>query len=138
MQVHIFESPKSIYNIHNKTHEFIFNREMLEDAPLVTSALRQLDEEQRALNQLNKYRQAIVRIQFPNQLVLQGIFSSKEKVKELYDFVRNFLQYPEKDFILCTLLIHHKYKVQINFYLILIIHFQTQLHQSTNWIQKRF
>lgn len=73
----------------------------LEDSPLLTSAQRELERDKEKLNRLNKYKQAIIRIQFPSQLVLQGLFGPLETVQTIRDFVKTYLEHPEADFALC-------------------------------------
>lgn len=79
-------------------------REELEEAPLLTEAQRQLNQEKRILNQLHKYRCALIRIQFPDQFVLQAIFTPLETVQKIKDFVKNYLADPSCDFTICTTL----------------------------------
>lgn len=73
----------------------------LEDAPLLTAAQRELERDKARLSRLHKYQQAIIRIQFPSQLVLQGHFSPLENVQAIKDFVKTYLEHPESDFTLC-------------------------------------
>lgn len=77
-------------------------REQLEDAPLLTDAQRRLEEDKRTLNQLHKYRQTIIRIQFPDQFVLQGLFGPLETVETVKEFIRNYLEDPASDFTIYT------------------------------------
>ncbi|XP_011496389.1 PREDICTED: tether containing UBX domain for GLUT4 [Ceratosolen solmsi marchali] len=75
---------------------------MLEDAPLITAAQRELEENKTKLNILHKYQQAVIRIQFPNQFVLQGLFGPLETVQSIKDFIKTYLEHPEEDFVLYT------------------------------------
>lgn len=77
-------------------------REELEDAPLMTEAQRQLEQNKKILEQLNKYRCTIIRIQFPDQLVLQATFKPLETVQAIKDFVKNYLDDPTCDFTVYT------------------------------------
>lgn len=77
-------------------------REDLEDAPLLTDAQRQLSNDKRVLSQLHKYRHTIIRVLFPNQLVLQGVFSPLETVRTIRDFVASYLCEPQSEFTLYT------------------------------------
>ncbi|KAJ8684212.1 hypothetical protein QAD02_020004 [Eretmocerus hayati] len=74
----------------------------LQDAPLLTAALRELEKDKAKLNYLHKYQQSIIRIQFPSQMVLQGLFKPLETVQTIKDFVRTYLEHPESDFTLYT------------------------------------
>ena len=76
-------------------------REALTDAPLSTSAQRELESNKSTLKTLHKYRRAVIRIQFPNQLVLQGLFGPLETIQNVKDFVKGYLASPDKEFALC-------------------------------------
>jgi len=58
-----------------------------EDAPLLTSAMRQKREEAKFAN----YHRTLIRIHFPDKTVLQGMFRLRETVGALYDFVSSNL-----------------------------------------------
>ncbi|XP_015587370.1 tether containing UBX domain for GLUT4 [Cephus cinctus] len=77
-------------------------REELEEAPLQTVSQRELDHNKRTLQQLHKYRRTVIRIQFPDQMVLQGLFGPLETIQTIKDFVKNYLANPDVDFILYT------------------------------------
>ncbi|XP_035741668.1 tether containing UBX domain for GLUT4-like [Vespa mandarinia] len=77
-------------------------REELEEAPLLTEAQRQLEQNKRTLEQLNKYRRTVIRIQFPDQLVFQACFKPIESVQVIKDIIRNYLCDPSCDFTLYT------------------------------------
>ncbi|XP_008543249.1 tether containing UBX domain for GLUT4 [Microplitis demolitor] len=78
-------------------------RDDIEGAPLTTNAQRKLERDRATLNKLHKYRRTILRIQFPNQMVLQGIFGPLETVQMVKDFVKGYLADSEQDFTLyCT------------------------------------
>lgn len=79
-------------------------REELEDAPLLTETQRQLDRDKHTLDMLNKYRNTVIRIQFPDQFVLQGVFGLVETVQHVKDFVKNHLDNPECEFSICKYL----------------------------------
>lgn len=74
----------------------------LEDSPLLTEAQRQTESNKKKLDHVNKYHWAIIRIQFPDQLVLQGLFRPEETVQDIKNFVRNYLKNPENEFVLYT------------------------------------
>ncbi|XP_036140946.1 tether containing UBX domain for GLUT4 isoform X2 [Monomorium pharaonis] len=77
-------------------------REQLEEAPLLTEAKRQLDRDKHFLNRLNKYRRAVIRIQFPDQFVLQGLFGPLETIQTVKDFIKNYLDDPDCEFTIYT------------------------------------
>ncbi|KAF3424037.1 hypothetical protein E2986_02341 [Frieseomelitta varia] len=66
-------------------------RKELEEAPLLTNVQRQSNKEKRTSDQLNKYHYTIIRIQFPDQFVLQGLFQPMETVQAIKDFVKCYL-----------------------------------------------
>lgn len=74
----------------------------LDEAPLLTLAQRKLDEDKRILHHLHKYRKTVIRIQFPDQLVLQGLFGPLETVQTVKDFVKIYLADQNAQFILYT------------------------------------
>ncbi|XP_034486714.1 tether containing UBX domain for GLUT4 [Drosophila innubila] len=74
-----------------------------EDAPLLTSNLRELERQKAMLAKLNQYKDCVLRIQFPNRYVLQGIFKPHEPVSRVEDFVRAFLANPSEQFHLFTI-----------------------------------
>ncbi|KAL5277807.1 ASPSCR1 family protein [Megaselia abdita] len=59
--------------------------------PLLTARMREAALERERTEAIQHYKTTIMRIQFPDRLVLQGKFKSTEKVSDIYDFVRNFL-----------------------------------------------
>ncbi|CAK9830565.1 Tether containing UBX domain for GLUT4 [Anthophora retusa] len=77
-------------------------RKQLEEAPLLTNVQRKLNQEKETLNQLHKYRYTIIRIQFPDEFVLQGLFRPMERVQAIKDFIKNYLVDANSDFIIFT------------------------------------
>ncbi|KAG5314969.1 ASPC1 protein, partial [Acromyrmex insinuator] len=77
-------------------------KEQLEDAPLLTEAQRQLDQNKHILDRLVKYRRAVIRIQFPDQFVLQGLFEPLETIKAIKDFIKSYLENPDCEFTIYT------------------------------------
>lgn len=71
------------------------------EQPLMTAKLREMEEEQKQLSMLNRYKAAIIRIQFPNRYVLQGTFTPYETIDTVISFVRSYLSNPDIDFYLC-------------------------------------
>lgn len=76
-------------------------REELEEAPLLTNVQRQFNREKQTLSLLKKYHYTIIRIQFPDQFILQGLFRPLETVQTIKDFVKNYLNDPNSHFIIC-------------------------------------
>lgn len=73
----------------------------LENAPLMTAKMRELEHDNQTLLKLNRYKTTVIRIQFANRLVLQGIFLPSDSVQQVMDFVRGFLNDPNMEFDLC-------------------------------------
>ncbi|XP_039273125.2 tether containing UBX domain for GLUT4-like [Styela clava] len=69
-----------------------------EEKPLLTARSREIQR----FRSINQYPKIVVRIVFPDQSVLQGIFRPAEPVQSLYDFVSNFISSPATDFYLYT------------------------------------
>lgn len=65
-----------------------------EEQPLITKSLRETMKNEKYC----KYQQAIIRVQFPNHLILQGSFKPKETVFSLYKFVKEHLEDKKMDF----------------------------------------
>lgn len=74
-----------------------------EDAPLLTSNLRELERQKAMLAKLNQYKDCVLRIQFPNRYVLQGIFKPHEPIARVEEFVRGFLAKSNEEFHLFTI-----------------------------------
>ncbi|KMQ93955.1 tether containing ubx domain for glut4 [Lasius niger] len=77
-------------------------KEQLEDAPLLTEAQRQLDQDKRTLDRLNKYRRTVIRVQFPDQFVLQGLFGPLETIETVKNFIKTYLDDPNCEFVIYT------------------------------------
>jgi len=76
-------------------------RAQFEDGQLCTSAMREFEKTQNQLNLLHKYEKCIIRIHFPNRLVLQTIFKSTETVLDIMNFIRKYLVDEFLEFCLC-------------------------------------
>ncbi|XP_071107777.1 tether containing UBX domain for GLUT4-like [Haliotis cracherodii] len=68
------------------------------DAPLMTQAMRQARLEER----YSKYKKVVIRVQFPDKLVLQGMFRPRETVFAVQKFVKEHLQDKTTPFYLYT------------------------------------
>uniref|UniRef100_A0A182SWX5 UBX domain-containing protein n=1 Tax=Anopheles maculatus TaxID=74869 RepID=A0A182SWX5_9DIPT len=73
-----------------------------EDAPLLTGEMRELERNQQLMSNIYHYRQAVIRIQFPDRHVLQGVFQMYETVGHVMEFVRGFLANAQQAFYLYT------------------------------------
>lgn len=106
MKVEGLDFPDSFYDVtvedvKKLLRELKQHSNELEDAPLMTSKLRELEENKKILRHLTEYKTTIIRIQFPNRLILQGVFNPIDTIDQVMDFVRKFLKNSEIDFHLC-------------------------------------
>lgn len=73
-------------------------RKALEEMPLQTRALKEAEQKAKMI----KYKEAIIRVLFPERLVVQGCFKSVETVGDIMDFLRKYISESVKDFHLFT------------------------------------
>uniref|UniRef100_A0A1Q3F448 Putative tug ubiquitin-like domain protein n=1 Tax=Culex tarsalis TaxID=7177 RepID=A0A1Q3F448_CULTA len=102
-----FELPDSFFDVTvadvRKMYVDLRNKvKDLDEAPLMTSELRQLEDSKRVLNDLARFRVTVIRIRFPDRHVLQGIFKLHETVADVRAFVASFLEEPNLNFHLFT------------------------------------
>ncbi|KAL1005507.1 hypothetical protein UPYG_G00059990 [Umbra pygmaea] len=71
-------------------------RRVLEEAPLMTKALRECQ----AKEKMDRYPRVVLRVQFPDRRVLQGFFRPLETVAALRHFVKEHLQDSKLSFYL--------------------------------------
>ncbi|XP_059153796.1 UBX domain-containing protein 6-like [Physella acuta] len=82
-----FNVPEDFYNI--SPEEFKKEQQRREEATeklgmLRTKAMRERDEHR----ELRKYRYVLLRIKFPDGILLQGVFRAHESMKQVYQFVK--------------------------------------------------
>lgn len=65
--------------------------------------MRELEKTQNQLNLLYKYKKCIIRIHFPNRLVLQSVFKTTETISDIMHFIRTYLVDKSLDFYLCKI-----------------------------------
>lgn len=82
-------------------HIYFYFRAQFEDGQLSTSSMREFEKTQNQLNILHKYNKCIIRIHFPNRLVLQTVFKSSESVLDVINFIRKYLIDESLEFSLC-------------------------------------
>lgn len=63
-----------------------------------TKAMREQDD----LRELRMYRFTLLRIRFPDDVVLQGTFSVRESIGKVYEFVREHIEESSRPFVLIT------------------------------------
>ncbi|XP_014368869.2 tether containing UBX domain for GLUT4 [Papilio machaon] len=83
-------------------HDLQQQRLQLENMPLLTSTQKGEMERQSSEQRQNSYKNAVVRIQFPDHMILQGIFAPTAKIEEVKNFVKEHLHHPEKSFVIFT------------------------------------
>ncbi|XP_052856629.1 tether containing UBX domain for GLUT4 [Drosophila gunungcola] len=113
-----------------------------DDAPLLTAKLRELERQKAMLAKLNQYKDCVLRIQFPDRFVLQGIFKPHEPLSMVEEFVREFLAQPGEQFHLFTIppkkvLPSEETLLELNFVPNAIVHFGF-LKDSLNAVSNRF
>lgn len=74
------------------------HRVVLENTPLTTTQQRAELEKQTSVQRLSLYKNAVVRIQFPDRIILQGIFQPTNTIQDVMDFIKEHLRKPEKKF----------------------------------------
>lgn len=79
------------------------NSKGMDNAPLMTSKLRELEDAKKTLIQL-QYKETLIRIQFPNRMVLQTVFKPIDTVAEVKQFLRTYLKEDVNEFQLCEYL----------------------------------
>lgn len=75
-------------------------REDMDNQPLTTSATKELNTSSKTLSLLHSYKHTVIRVQFPDRLVLQAIFSPLDTVETVMEFVGQFLEQPDLSFYL--------------------------------------
>ncbi|KAI9264723.1 hypothetical protein BY458DRAFT_513776 [Sporodiniella umbellata] len=96
------ELPESAYKLDNNEIKKLYQssvdrKEKLENSPLKTQKMRDAEEQEK----LKKNPKTTIRVRMPDYTIIQGVFESKEKVSEVYAFVRTLLENPERKFVLC-------------------------------------
>ncbi|GIY16386.1 tether containing UBX domain for GLUT4 [Caerostris darwini] len=71
-------------------------RKQLENQPLITKDQRQ----RQIMEKLARYNQTVIRVYFPERLVLQAVFQTTETVQTVQDFIQNYLENKNSNFYL--------------------------------------
>ncbi|KAL6600771.1 hypothetical protein ACP70R_045056 [Stipagrostis hirtigluma subsp. patula] len=89
--------PDSFYNLSGEEirNEAKMRRERLEQSRLL---IPKSYKEKQALAARQKYKQAVIRVQFPDRVILQGVFLPGEATGSLYEFVSSALKQPGLEF----------------------------------------
>ncbi|XP_026316157.1 UBX domain-containing protein 6 [Hyposmocoma kahamanoa] len=86
-------TPEELKREHQLRTEALEKSQMLR-----TKAMREKDE----IREMRKYKFAIIRVRFPDGILLQGTFSVYERYHEIHDFVAENLEHSDLPFILNT------------------------------------
>ena len=68
-----------------------------DDQPLMTASMRQACLEEK----MSRYERVVIRVQFADRLVLQGIFRPRETLHNVEKFVKEHLENKSSAFYLC-------------------------------------
>ncbi|XP_068618408.1 tether containing UBX domain for GLUT4 [Battus philenor] len=83
-------------------HDLREQRIKLENTPLMTSSQKANIEKQFNQEQKKSYKNVVVRIQFPDHMILQGIFPPTKTIEDVMNFVKQYLHNPNKPFVIFT------------------------------------
>ncbi|XP_050351669.1 tether containing UBX domain for GLUT4 [Nymphalis io] len=83
-------------------HELQQRRIELENMPILTSTKREEFAQQASLSKINMYKNVVVRIQFPDNIILQGVFTPNNTIEEVQNFVKEHLHNQDKPFHIFT------------------------------------
>ncbi|XP_047048989.1 plant UBX domain-containing protein 2-like [Lolium rigidum] len=91
------DAPDSFYKLSSEevSKEARMRRERLEQSRLL---IPKSYKEKQALAARQKYKQAVIRVQFPDGVILQGVFLPSEATGSLYEFVASALKQPSLEF----------------------------------------
>ncbi|XP_013168764.1 PREDICTED: UBX domain-containing protein 6 [Papilio xuthus] len=79
--------------------EQLLRTEAIEKSQMLrTRAMREKDE----LREMRRYKFALIRVRFPDGILLQGTFSVYERYNEIHEFVQEHLEHGDLPFILNT------------------------------------
>ncbi|XP_063828194.1 tether containing UBX domain for GLUT4 [Ostrinia nubilalis] len=92
----------TIEEVRKLYHDLQQNRLELENTPLVTASKKQALEQQTSQQKLNVYKNVVVRVQFPDHIILQGVFSPTDIIQDVMNFIKSHLMSPDKPFHIYT------------------------------------
>ncbi|KAG6462699.1 tether containing UBX domain for GLUT4 isoform X2 [Manduca sexta] len=78
------------------------HRLQLENTPLITTTKREELTKQSSEQKLNTYKNVVVRVQFPDHMILQGIFCPSNTIQDVTNFIREHLEDSDKPFHIFT------------------------------------
>lgn len=74
----------------------------LQEAPLLTKKMRDMEESSKVLTAMNRYPITHLRVHFPDENVIQASFKPTDTVADVMTFLRPFLACPTAEFSLST------------------------------------
>ncbi|XP_049874062.1 tether containing UBX domain for GLUT4 isoform X2 [Pectinophora gossypiella] len=74
----------------------------LENEPLITSAQKQDIQKMTSEQRLAAFKNVVVRVQFPDNIILQGIFSPTNTIGDVISFIKEHLEEPNRRFHIFT------------------------------------
>ncbi|XP_026730511.1 tether containing UBX domain for GLUT4 isoform X2 [Trichoplusia ni] len=92
----------SIEEVRRLYHDLQQHRIELESTPLLSSSKREEIEKQASKEKLNTYKNVVVRIQFPDNMILQGIFTPLNTIADVNNFIKEHLKNSHKNFHIFT------------------------------------
>lgn len=72
----------------------------IDNAPLMTTKLRELEDAKKTLIQL-QYKETLIRVQFPNRLVLQTVFKPIDTIDSVKAFLKRYIHEDIQQYELC-------------------------------------
>ncbi|XP_059054017.1 tether containing UBX domain for GLUT4 [Achroia grisella] len=92
----------TIEEVRKLYHDLQQHRLELENTPLITANKRQEDVKQTSQQKLLAYKNVVVRVQFPDRIILQGVFTPTDTIENVTNFIKSYLQTPDKPFHVFT------------------------------------
>lgn len=72
-----------------------------EEAPMLTNDQRKEHENRKKMEKISRYQCCVIRVKFNDNYILQGMFKPTESIKDVIQFIKGFLNEPEKPFYVC-------------------------------------
>lgn len=64
---------------------------------------------QTSKQKMAEYKNVVVRIQFPDGIILQGVFQPTNTIEDVVNFVKGYLRTPQQKFHICKLQLIFRY-----------------------------
>ncbi|XP_073947189.1 tether containing UBX domain for GLUT4-like [Choristoneura fumiferana] len=105
----------------------------LENTPLITASKKEELAKQTSQMRLSAHKHVVVRVQFPDHIILQGIFSPDDTIEVVINFIKAHLQTPDKPFHIFTTPLKETLDPKIT---LLEAKFVPCVHMHFKWIQE--